>query len=491
MPAQLPRLSTNSLPPPPPYSPHDILTPASSSSSNAPTHPDVAEPPVITAPRGGYMSPVVGTEEESYPSAAAYFEDRPCSFPYPGNVLHYHLVTSPAISPEDLSYPQPDSHYRVRDVSCQDWATFVNHVLSHNLGTGQRNAKTAHEEKGRAKRQDTPERRRMIEATVAEWNEGFFGPRGIRIHAELPDVSEATLVAAPSYSGEPNPRVSYRESTPSAPFVASQPICAPREPLSAQPPAPYGRFPFQWAHGLSGQAHAYTDRLHTHKGEHTAHHHRRRRSVSSTSSSSSSSSSSSDSSVDSISSRDISGADPSGIRQTLAAFRLSPTRHNDLSSSVRHLRDTLRSQRPGRGGRPPVSRELKAELHNSKREIKAEIVALVRQVRSSKREARAMRREGKREQKRERKADRSARRCEKRDRRAERRTEIGEERQGGRCGGRNRARCGGRSGGRGTREMGMVDTQDGPGGRQAWRGATAESLGTVVGQETGVLTRDG
>lgn len=432
------------------------------------------------------MSPVVGTEEVSYPSAAAYFEDRPCSFSYHGDVLQYHLVTFPAISPEDLSYPQPDSHYRARDVTSQDWATFVNYVLSHSLGDRQQNGKTAREEKSLARQQDIHERRRMIEAIVAEWNEGFFGPRGIRIHTEFPDVSEATLGAAPSYNGEPNPLGPYRVSTPSAPFVASQPICAPREPLCAQRPAPYGRFPFQWARGLSGQARAYSERPHAQKGEHTAHHRRRRFSVSSTSSSSSSSSSS-DSSVDSISSRDLSGADPSGIRQALAAFRLSPTRHNDLSSSVRQLRDTLRSQRPGRGGRRQVTRELKAELHNSKREIKAEIKALVREVKSSRKEARAARREEKREHKRGRKAERSARRCEKSDRCAERRTETGEERHGGRCGGRNR----GRYEGRGTRDVGMVYTKGAQQGRQARREATAESLRTVVGQETGVLPKEG
>ncbi|MCJ1298131.1 hypothetical protein MMC08_000920 [Hypocenomyce scalaris] len=481
MPSQ-PLDDLNDLLPPPPYTPDDVLTPPPFAFSEAPVYPDAAELPIRTGIRGGYIGPVQESQETPFSSTAAHFGDRSCIFPYPGDVLQYHLITCPNMSPEDLSYPQPESPYRARDVTSQDWATFVNYLLAHNLGTRNKDGRRNRDEKTDVVQGDTPEYRQKIEATVAEWNERFFGPRGIRIHAEFPELSKPIPIGGPGYSSQLNPLAPYRVSTPSAPFVPSQPVSTLRGPIPAEPPASYRRFPFQWARGLTGPARAYPERPQAQRGDESAPTRRRRSSVSSTSSSSSSSS---DSSVDSISSSDISGADVTGVRQTLAAFRLDPTRHNDAAGSVRQLRDNLRSQRPGRGGRRQMTREMKAELHASKREINAEVKALVREVKVSRREARNLRRERKREVKWERKMGRRERENERKDRHAERRTErVGErgegrwEGRGTREMGRGEGRCwrDGRWEGRGTIEMGMAGRQGAQEAREAGKRAREEGL---------------
>ena len=115
-----------------------------------------------------------------------------------------------------------------------------------------------------------------------------------------------------------------------------------------------------------------------------------------------SSGSASSSSLDSIKSKDIEGADLGGIRSALLSFQLHATKDH-LRASVRQFRDDLRSQRQIS---KKDSKELKKGYKTQKKEIKKEIKAVVKQVKAT------------------RKADRKMRKAERKSRRKEKRTEF-------------------------------------------------------------------
>ena len=183
--------------PPPAYSPHDPQTPTSDESFQSHTPISPLRPSI----RGGYLSIVDDQQQVPYSSAAAYFEDRP----FHGDssiatILIEHKIT-PHTTRDDLPLQRllPGHSYgmEARDVHPQDWATFVNYIITELHGST--SVKDANSKKP-VSREDFQERQKRIEAVVAEWNEGFFGPRRVRFVPEFSySASDRPSSPTPSY----------------------------------------------------------------------------------------------------------------------------------------------------------------------------------------------------------------------------------------------------------------------------------------------------
>ncbi|KAI4162538.1 MAG: hypothetical protein LQ342_003769 [Letrouitia transgressa] len=222
-------------------------------------------------------------------SAASYFEDRPCSLPLPSDILEHRLVIPTGATREELRFPCPQDQYRHRDITDMDWSTFQNFLLPNWIapGSGKASSRWSNEKPG-AETQDEVFRRARVEVVIAEWNECFFGPRGVRIHYDF--QSTPIPIQTP-----PPPFVSVLDIEPIP--SASPPI----DPTIAQPSTSRGKQKEKhqdfWSR-LENNRHHTAERRDRRSDCHSHRKHRRwgrgRRS-SSTSSSSSSSSSSSDS----------------------------------------------------------------------------------------------------------------------------------------------------------------------------------------------------
>ncbi|TVY17660.1 hypothetical protein LARI1_G002833 [Lachnellula arida] len=237
--------------PPPPYSETDIysntsshpnLTPATSQADNhsVASHPQLStasstDDSVIYTP---LHSPTASDHHESLQddfghastsSAAVYFESRPVHRQTPAQAMTYNITITSQTQPEELPYPQG---WATNDITEQDWQTFVNYLLPdhiaavnndvadrklqqqlmeesmHQLSLGRGDDKSR-ADISKVDAQLHPLRlplsSRSTEslsatfATIAEWNEGFFKPRGVEIVITEPD----TQVAA----GEETPRM--------------------------------------------------------------------------------------------------------------------------------------------------------------------------------------------------------------------------------------------------------------------------------------------
>jgi hypothetical protein len=128
--------------PPPPYSETDsnaspnsnlILTPATSHSDGlslpapsveSPTDDSVIYTPPYT-PTGSVHQSISGDHDQIASSAAAYIDSRPVlTIPSGPPTIHSIRVTS-TTNPHDLPYPEPEQDWLSKDVTHQDWATFV------------------------------------------------------------------------------------------------------------------------------------------------------------------------------------------------------------------------------------------------------------------------------------------------------------------------------------------------------------------------------
>lgn len=284
--------------------------------------------------------------ESTFASAAGYFEERQSTIQQPEFVLRHSLNLFPGITRNDLPFPQPEDRYRARDVSEVDWYTFMNYLLP-----------LAHEEINKAKHSATEEsaEEERYAAVVAEWNEGFFGQRGIWLRyepASLPSASRAIPPQSMSYGAPP----SYSHTQ-------------------------LGGASHDDHRDDSGRSHRVTPSISR---------------SSSTSSSSSSSSSSSEESIASIASRDLDGLTNTQVRQSLNSFRQNA--RVNLAAAVAQLHAELRSQ-PRLLGNGYSRREAKRQRQELHREIKGEIRALQHSRRDAKRAWKQERRAAKRERK--------------------------------------------------------------------------------------------
>lgn len=221
------------LAPPPPYSVTDranstagaarspILTPTTSCVDDAPvtawpfppTSSSFDEPfstPCYTPVGSVNQNQVQSDTDHDHvsSSAAAYFESRPARRRSTHALEMVQISVTAQTDPRAVKYPQ---ELVGKDINEQDWATFVNYLLPNHVSKV--NNEIA-DRKVKAGMIDEPMRRlalgkesrsmadlreadapldplrqplpstdssRMLEATLSEWNEGFFVPRGIQM----------------------------------------------------------------------------------------------------------------------------------------------------------------------------------------------------------------------------------------------------------------------------------------------------------------------
>ena len=183
---------------PPPYSEVD---PQSPHSATIPRSTVPLTSPSQISLRGGYIR---GVSMHDDPSAALFFQERMHEFDpeLPLTTLTY--IITPETTREQLIYPSQIG--LDRDVSPQDWATFVNYVLTE---LENETSSTQKKKKGRPTAEELYSRQSQVESVIAEWNEGFFGPRSIkfvpRLHFERRSSPIPTPVAgANAQSGSTN-----------------------------------------------------------------------------------------------------------------------------------------------------------------------------------------------------------------------------------------------------------------------------------------------
>lgn len=159
----------------------------------------------------------VSSEHLTSASAEAYFESRPVLASCDGNEqqIRHSIIVKADSSPDNFPY-RPD--WARLDVKEEDWQTFLNYLLPNHAaqrneavidrklraeGMDTDDAKSARSNKSEksaantAVEERTPveaqldqirtpdlQRRQNLEDTVREWNDGFFGPRGMLINVD-------------------------------------------------------------------------------------------------------------------------------------------------------------------------------------------------------------------------------------------------------------------------------------------------------------------
>ncbi|CZS98494.1 hypothetical protein WAI453_005768 [Rhynchosporium graminicola] len=219
--------------PPPPYSvsdstagtsPHPILTPASSQAANAsvaarplPSTASSIDETVYTplySPATSIQKNSVFSEEHEHvtsSAAEAFFDSRPARRTNPTAALKpIKISVTHRSEPKDIPFPPGLGH---KDVSELDWLTFVNYLLpdhaagvNNDVADRKLKAELVDERMyrltlGKDSRSMTDLREveaqldplrqplahpdadisHRLEATISEWNEGFFIPRGLQI----------------------------------------------------------------------------------------------------------------------------------------------------------------------------------------------------------------------------------------------------------------------------------------------------------------------
>lgn len=202
--------------PPPPYTETDFFSVSGRDphrdETTTTTSGEVIYTPPLT-PRSSYQSNVAGEVDHLANSpAAAYFATRPA----PHFTIQPYIVHSITIrddsTPDSLPYP---SSLAARDVRPEDWQTFVNYLMPHyyaatnekivdrklraeglaadnndDVGPAQSPSRVHAEAQLNQIRSpvdiDAAQRRQAIEATVREWNDGFFGPRRVTVRVDFP-----------------------------------------------------------------------------------------------------------------------------------------------------------------------------------------------------------------------------------------------------------------------------------------------------------------
>ncbi|KAK6841801.1 RING finger domain-containing protein [Apiospora arundinis] len=184
----------------PPYSETDIYSNASARSPTAPrsgsnanaddasiaassSHSNIIYTPPET-PRESHYNFSGGDDLATSSSAQAYFESRPVtSSPSAGLEVVHILAYQENATPADFPYPGWATSHQTTE---QDWHTFVNYLIpDYSLSVN------AQVNQIKPSVDDAPRRRSFDEtlSTVIEWNEGFFGPRGVAIRLDPPSSS--------------------------------------------------------------------------------------------------------------------------------------------------------------------------------------------------------------------------------------------------------------------------------------------------------------
>lgn len=359
--------------PPPPYTAYEA-SPAVPTGHASPEPAAMGSLPIRTSLRGGYIRRIPNQESEGSPvrSPAAYFEERRFrrdSASEELDLLEHNIHFESDTATARLPFPRPSDAYLRRDVTGQDWATFVNCLFA--VQQENRKMKVKSDEKAvKPGRPDASGQSEKIQAVIAEWNVGFFAPRLIRIIAHFEPLSNGeTSSSAP-------PQVSRYRSAQSRGLSHCQ------ENVYSGPPA-YGP-PSSSSTGLLQPGPANLEPPRT------------LRRSSSKSSISSSSSSTSSSSIDSIASKDFDHATLPEIQAIIASFRADPHKKNHIRKSVKELRRQLRSQHLPFSSSDPYStkfsKDEKRKFKEQRKTLKKEIKTIIKEAKDERKAERSFRR---------------------------------------------------------------------------------------------------
>ncbi|KAK0619246.1 hypothetical protein B0T14DRAFT_203438 [Immersiella caudata] len=172
--------------------PDDAATTQSTSSTNG----DIIYTPPLT-PRSSSFGTEAEADHLTVSSATAYFETRPAPAALQTLPQVVHVVTIPStLNPNANDVPYPAEFASQRDIRVDDWQSFVNYLLPHHATARNENVierKLRAEGEGSESveaqlgqiRSEGGLRRGNVDATVREWNEGFFGPRGVVVQVRV------------------------------------------------------------------------------------------------------------------------------------------------------------------------------------------------------------------------------------------------------------------------------------------------------------------
>ncbi|KIW82788.1 hypothetical protein Z517_02031 [Fonsecaea pedrosoi CBS 271.37] len=234
---------------PPPYHPHDpnlsfppTAAPVYASSTTVNPQPHALQDTAVSSREYGVRSiSPLEVEQSGFISAAPYFELRPPSRPPPHDFFIHTIVIQPHDGAGTIPFPLKSSLFQLREVDEYDWTTFVNHLFpargeatTHPTRTNAQNhsariqsfsSSSVENVKSRPEaltdlvdrlslppsKTSTAEsspltdpsslRRIRIETVVAQWNAGFFGPRGLKIILIFPEDSSPTGRLTPQSCG--------------------------------------------------------------------------------------------------------------------------------------------------------------------------------------------------------------------------------------------------------------------------------------------------
>lgn len=246
------------IPPPPPYSETDIYSNAGGSNPRAPGAYPSSSALTETASIASsvrFTPPYTPHEQSEHGDqfispSLFYIDSRPVAYRAVGPSYNHEIPISAHSSYEDFPY---EASFADRDITTQDWATFLNFLLPHhidNSNTAVADQKmkaelldermqnlTLGSEKGErdmghvdaqlgllAPRMDGGEKAVDVQGVVGEWNRHFFEPRGVRIVVHM-DHDDPPIVTPDEISEFVNRRDSAG-STEAQAGSSRRPPCA-------------------------------------------------------------------------------------------------------------------------------------------------------------------------------------------------------------------------------------------------------------------------
>ncbi|KAL8793177.1 MAG: hypothetical protein Q9195_004207 [Heterodermia aff. obscurata] len=141
-------------------------------------------------------------------SSSEYFDSRPLTNPHPGETSTFFMSFDPNARRQDIHPPLSEQALLEKDVTVQDWFTFINHLYPQDTEgeIAQRSPRDEAAMPEKKTRQDPSisrkplpasarsisqsstgqlhnlrDRDKAIDAVITHWNEGFFIPRGLQI----------------------------------------------------------------------------------------------------------------------------------------------------------------------------------------------------------------------------------------------------------------------------------------------------------------------
>ncbi|RDW91188.1 hypothetical protein BP5796_02353 [Coleophoma crateriformis] len=169
--------------------------------------------PIYTPPGSEHHGD--GVDHASVSSAAVYIESRSFEGPAPSPLMVYSIVLDSHTNPDSLAYPDPEHAWLERDVTKNDWNTFLNHLFpTHStavneritnqklgvdwIGDGLREIRLVEQKTDKLDTHSPTRRLTNLEGTLAEWNDNFFKPRGLQIRvANVPEDHTLSNIPSP------------------------------------------------------------------------------------------------------------------------------------------------------------------------------------------------------------------------------------------------------------------------------------------------------